>query len=89
MQKQINDIQEKQATDSQLLLDIHTALVGNNLGTTGLIERMEKVETKSRENKKALTHIKSTSVLYGTGAGTGITVLIAGIKAWWVSKFGG
>lgn len=73
----------------ELLRDIHTALVGNDLGTTGLINRMDAVEKKSSENKKQLNNIKSTSVLYGTGAGTGVSAIILAIKAWWVSKFGG
>ena len=42
----------------ELLRDIHTALVGNNLGTTGLINRMDAVEKKSSENKKQLNNIK-------------------------------
>jgi hypothetical protein len=73
----------------KLLRDIHTAMVGNDLGTTGLINRMNTVEKKTSENKKQINNIKSTSVLYGTGAGTGVSAIILGFKAWWMSKFGG
>ena len=73
----------------KLLRDIHTAMVGNDLGTTGLINRMNTVEKKTSENKKQINNIKSTSVLYGTGAGTGVSAIILGVKAWWVSTFGG
>jgi hypothetical protein len=73
----------------KLLRDIHTAMVGNDLGTTGLINRMNTVEKKTSENKKQINNIKSTSVLYGTGAGTGVSAIILGVKAWWASTFGG
>jgi hypothetical protein len=74
--------------DKKLLRDIHTSLIGNNLGTEGLISRMESVEKKADCNKKTLTNIKSTSVIYGTSAGTGAAAIIAGLKAWWMAKFG-
>lgn len=75
--------------DKKMLTDIHTAMVGNDLGTEGLINRMKNVETKVDCNKKSITNIKSSSVLYGTAAGGGATALWVAIKTWWIAKFGG
>jgi hypothetical protein len=82
MQQQLNKIEAS-------MQRIEDAIAGNDMGNKGLAKRLEEVETKADYNKKTLTNIKSTSVLYGTGAGTGISAIILAIKAWWTAKIGG
>jgi len=75
MQKQIDEI-------SDSVKRIEDALIGNNLGNEGIVNRLKNVEKKAACNKKSISNTKSSSMLYGTGAGGVIIAVFESIKAY-------
>jgi len=96
MQQQINELKAIVSEQVILTREIHTAIKGNDLGTSGIVNDISENKDLIKENKeeidtntKSITNIKSTSMLYGGGAAGGIGVIWMGFKAWLAGKFGG
>ena len=91
MQEQINKMEKIQIRQGVLLSEIHTALKGNNLGTSGLVndikenkEQGEKNKVQGFKNQKAITNIKSNSMVFGSAAGGSLMVIWEGIKHFFI-----
>ena len=61
---------------------IKDALLGNEFGNEGIVNRLKTVEKKTVCNKKAISSSKNHSLLYGTGAGGVLVGIVEAIKAY-------
>ena len=68
-------IEESQGQSNTMLREIHTALVGNDYGTTGIVKRLATVEQK-------LLEFDRKSVFWA-GIVAAASALCSGLAAWW------
>ena len=73
MSEEINDIKSS-------LARIEDALIGNDMGNTGIVKRLENVEKCTKNNKKDLSSLKTKSIIFGAGAGGSAIGIVEYIK---------
>lgn len=80
----------RQLTDmATTMKEIQTCLVGNRLGTTGLVQRMADAEKANENNKKAIEEERNRVNIKLAKAGTLMSILgiiFTGLCAWWEGR---